>query len=306
MAFSVIGDKFAGHTLSQMRSLALRKLRVTNTERYSPTAGIADYTWIDGALNVAQINFAKKTKCVKSYAVIEFKANYRSYRAPQDFLDLAAAYYYDTSIEDGYRELLIKSTGWLNDEISDWRTNTDSPDYIYVDRIHGNQWILGFCPIPDTDGDTVIFDTEFGVLVDWICPAYSLNQEYGTFIRIDDNDKYFLSTDVGVVGKIEELNKNALIEYYRLPLNLEYEDQYPDIPNEYHEAIVDDAVRNLLQDNPEDSVEFKRSIIFENNFSKEVDGYIEARKKPLTGNEMQARAAVWNWTRNMPWYKELP
>jgi hypothetical protein len=305
MVFQVTGDKFAGYTLSELRAMVLRKLRVTDTSRYSPTKGTSDYDWIDDVLNRAQINFAKRTKCIKGYAVIELKANYRAYRAPADFLDLDKAYFYDSSLTDGYEELLIKTTDWLSDEKIDWRTDTGTPDYIYADRIYGNQWVLGFAPIPESDGDTFEFDSEYGVLIDWVCPGYTFNREYGVFIRSDSSDQFFLNTDVGVIGKMEAMNKNVLIEYYRLPLVLEYTEQYPDIPNEYQVSLVDDATSDLLQNNPEDSVEFKRSLLLEKKVDKEVDEYINKRKK-FIGHELQARSAVWAWQRNMPYYKDIP
>ncbi len=306
--------QFSGYTLDELRALVLKRLRVTNTTRYSPTQGTADYDWIDDALNRGQEEFVRKTKCLRTYGLIELKANYRTYRLPWNFLDLMSAYYYDSSLSDGYRELKITTIETLNDEVSDWRTNTGDPEQIYVDRIYGNNWMVGFYPIPDTDGDTITFDSNYGTIVQWVCPNYTYNQEYGVIIRMTDTDEYFLNTDSGVVGKVGTMQGNVWIEYYRLCEKLiDVETslgtqgvQYPDIPREYHKSLIDYAASDLLENNPEDTAEFKRSMLLRQMFDREVDQYVKNRKPPLSGIELRARAHVWGWLGGMDFYKGMP
>ena len=307
-----ITGQFDGYTLTELRALTLRFLRVGNTTRYSPTAGTADYDWIDDALNRGQEDFVRRTRCLRTFAVIELVANYRTYRLPWNFIDFMAAYFYSSTT--AYDELTVTTIEELNDHVSDWRTDTGDPTHIYIDRVYGNNWTFGLYPIPDTDGDTITFDQEYGAVVQWVCPIYTFNSEYGVVVRMTDTDEYFLQTDLGVVGQVEVATGNIWMEYYRLPekliLNTEnlgdQGTQYPEIPREYHKSLGYFAAADLLANNPEDSMEFKRSQVFAQKFEKEVQTYIDQRKKPLAGHNLRARAGVWTWMDSMDFYKELP
>lgn len=167
--------QFAGYTLADLRALVLRGLRASDTTRYSPTNGTADYTWIDDALNRGQEDFVRKTLCLRTYAIVELKSAYRTYRLPGNFLDFMTAYYYDNTLDGGYRELMVTTIEDLNAEVSHWRTGTGKPERIYVDRIYGNNWMFGLYPIPDTDGDIITFNTDYGTVVQWVCPVYTLS-----------------------------------------------------------------------------------------------------------------------------------
>ena len=292
--------QFSGYTLSELRALVLRMLRVTNTSRYSADGSTADYDWIDDSINRAQEDFVRQTHCLRTYALIEMKANYRTYRLPWNFLDFMAAYFYTSELSEGYQELKVTTIEKLNDEISNWRTATGDPEQIYVDRIYGDNWMFGLYPIPDTDGGTITFDSEYGTIVEWVCPLYTFNQEYGVVIRMTDTDEFFLNTDAGVVGKVGAMNGNVWLEYYRLPDHLSMAAQYPEIPREYQKALAYFAVGDLLQNNPEDSAEFKRAMSYQKQFYGEIDNYVKRRKKPLAGQNLRATPQVWGWTMNMP------
>lgn len=305
--------QFSGYTLDDLRALTLKRLRVPDTSRYSVTGGLADYDWIDDSLNRGQEEFVKRTNCLRTYAVAELKANYRTYRMPWNFIDFMTAYYYDDSLTDGYRELIVTTIENLNDDCSSWRTETGDPTHIYIDRIYGNQWMFGLYPIPDTDGDTITFSSEYGAVVQWVCPQFTYNQEYGVILRMTDTDEYYLNTDSGVVGQVESMNKNVWFEYYRLPEKLIMSQtsttlngsQYAEIPREYHLALVDWAAADLLENNPEDSMEFKRSVLLKQTFDKQVQTYINRRKRPISGIDIHGRPAVWGWMNNMSFYKEM-
>lgn len=305
--------QFSGYQLSDLRSLVLRMLRVSDTSRYSVDADTDDYDWIDDALNRGQEDFVKATKCLRTYAVVELKANYRTYRLPWNFIDFMSAYFYDATLSDGYRELQVTTIEELNDEISNWRTKVDEPDKIYIDRVYGNNWMFGLYPIPNTDGDSITFSSEYGVTTQWVCPAYTYNSEYGVVVRMTGTDEFFLNTDAGVVGQVGEMNRNVWFEYYRLPEkliditnNLGIQGtQYPEIPREYQKSLAYFAVSDLLRNNPEDSAEFKRSIEFEKRFYAEIESYIDKRKKPLAGHNLRAKAAVWTHMDNFAFYRGL-
>jgi len=301
---------FEGYKLGtgspSLRDLVLKGLRQTDTVRYSPTSGTADYEWIDDAMNRGQEEFVRRTKCLRTYAVVELKANYRTYRLPSDFLDLMSGYFYDGALSDGYKELIINTIEELNDEVSDWRTKTGSPTRVYVDRIYGNTWMFGLYPIPESDGDTITFSSDYGVVVEWVCPIYTYSQEYGVITRMTDTDEYFLNTDSGVVADVAVPDKNLWIEYYRLPMKLNNEEQYPEIPREYQKALPYYAVWDLLSDNPEDSNEYKRAMDFLGRFEREVKIYIDKRKRPFSGHNLRARPAVWTWMNQFEWHKAIP
>lgn len=301
---------FTGYTLAQLRALTLRMLRQSDTVRFSPTAGTADYDWIDDAINRGQEDFVRLTKCLKTYAIIEMQADSRIYRLPDDFLDLMAAYYYDDSLSDGYKEVTITTIDELNDEYSDWRTTTGEPSKLYLDRNYGAGITFGLYPIPDTDGDTIVFNSNNGVLVEWVCPLYLLNQDVGVVIRMTGNDQYVLSTATGVAVEVTPANHNLLIEYARLPQMLVYQGtgvyQYSEIPREYQKAICYYAAADLLSNNPEDSAEYKRSSELNGKFMNEVQTYIAKRKRPMYGHNMRARANVWGYVKASNWYKGIP
>lgn len=305
--------QFSGYTLDELRALVLRMLRVTDTTRYSPTEGAADYDWIDDALNRAQEDFVRKTHCLRTYALVELKANYRTYRLPWNFLDFMSAYFYDSSHTNGYKELGVTTIETLNHEVGGWRTTTGNPDRIYIDRIYGDNWMLGLYPTPAQDGSTITFDSDYGSIVQWVCPLYTFNQEYGVVIRMTNTDEFFLNTDSGVVGKVGSLNHNVWIEYYRLPEKLVETtnslgvqgSQKPEIPREYQKALSYYATSDMLQHNPEDSAEFKRAMMFEKRFEAEIQSYIKRRKKPLYGHNLRATPAVWTWMDGMDFYKAM-
>lgn len=297
---------FSGYTLSELRAITLRILRQSDTSRYSPTAGTADYDWIDDALNRGMEDFARRTTCLRSYAVIELKANYRTYRLPADFLDMYALYLYDSSNSNGYAEITFTTMEELNNSVDNWRTDTGTPTHAYRDRVYGNNEMIGLYPIPDTDGGTITFDTEYGSVVEWVCPIYTFNQEYGSVIRMTDTDEFFLNTDAGVSARVLEMNGNLWMEYYKLPMNMTSSAQYPEIPKEYQKALPYYAAWDLLQHNPEDSAEFKRAASYEARFNNEIKTYIFKRKQPLKLQNLRGQAAAWGALNSFNWYSGMP
>lgn len=301
---------FAGYTLDEIRSLILRYLRVTDTSRYSSDSTTTNYDWIDDSINRAQDAFVRMTRCLRSYAVIQIVSNNRLYRLPDDFLDWMAAYYYDSSIADGYQKLVLNSIEELNDEVSDWRVAVGTPRRAYIDRSYGAGILFGLYPIPRNDGFEITMNSNNGVLVTWVCPLYTLNQDYGVVINATGTDEYVLSTQQGVTVELTPSDGNVVIEYYRLPNQLVAQGSdaiiKSDIPREYQRAIAYFATYDLLLNNPNDSVEYKRAADMKGLFDKEVDTYINRRKRPLSGRQLRARPAVWNWQQNMTYYQNLP
>ena len=287
------------YTLAEQRAETLRRLRAADTSRFSSTGGTADYGWIDGAIERAEEDFVRTTKCLRTYAVIQLKASQRLYRAPSDMIDIMAAYYYDSSLSDGYKELVFTTPEKLNDEESDWRTETGEPGKIYIDRQRNDLVTIGLYPIPATDGGTISYTNSNASEVTWICPLYEVRWDFGRIIRYNSADSFILSSSETALVDAEPGNKNLLIEYYRLPY------QKGEVPKESMKAISMYAAADLLADNPEDSAEYKRSATLMQQFAAEVMVYINRRKRPLAGQELRATPAVWGWQKSMTYYKEI-
>jgi hypothetical protein len=307
MPTEILTSTFDGYTLGEARAKVLRKLRVNDTTRYSPTSGTADYDWIDDALNISQRKFVTKTKCLRTYGIIQLKNGYRTYRAPKGFIDIMSAYLFKGSYSNGYVELQIKTIAELNDEVSDWRTDTDDDvQVVYIDRFFGTDAVLGVYPIPTADGATTFFTSTTGTQYDWACPLYAYSHDYGIIVKTDGTDKYILAdSGAGVVADLAIGDGNILLEYYRMPMDLSEEDQNLEIPYAYQDVVIEDAVAELLENNPEDSAEFKRSVRFEQKTDKSIAEYKRDTKPPLSGREMRVRTAVEGWQKNMEWRKGM-
>lgn len=288
------------YALADLRALTLRRLRASDCTRFSPTNTASDYAWIDDAIERAEEKFVRETKCLKTWAIVQLKNGIRTYRLPSDFIDMASAYYYDSALDGGYRELDFTTTEKLNDEVSDWRTETDSPTHIYIDRQYGSGQNFGLYPVPDTDGSSISHSSSYASELTWICPLYTGRQDFGRILNYNGTDYYVISNSTTVVIDAEVSNYNLLLEYYRLP------HQRAEMPPESSEAIASFAAYELLIDNPEDSVEYKRAQVMLASFEKEIVRHIARRKSPIKAENLQAKSFVWSWTKNMTFYKELP
>jgi len=308
MPSTITQNTFTGYTLTQARAKVLRKLRVNNTTRYSPTAGTADYDWIDDALNISQRTFAVRTKCLKTWAIVQVAANYRTYRAPSGFIDIASAYFYSGDYDEGYKQLTIKSIAEMNNEYSDWLTETDDEiDVMYIDRHYGMDAVLGVYPIPTTDGTTTFFTATTADEYEWCCPIYKYSHDYGIILKTNGDDRFILpNTTHRISGDITVGNGNIYLEYYRLPIDLVDGDQEIEMPYAYQDQIIEEAVRELLENNPEDSAEFKRAQTIEQRQERKFAEYDKNIKAPQTGRILRAFVPAQNYLRNMNYRKEMP
>jgi hypothetical protein len=288
------------YTLAEQRSLVLRRLRAADTTRFSPTSSPADYEWIDDAIVKAEEEFIKFTKCLRTYAIIQLKSNVRTYRLPKDMIDIMAAYYYHSSLDDGYAELSFTTPEKLNDDVSDWRTDTGTPTRIYIDRKRGDMETIGLYPIPDEDGNAISFSNPNASELTWICPLYEVRWDFGRIIRYAQDDTFIISASSTALVDPEVSDGNILIEYYRLPY------QRGEVPSESAKCVSLYAASDLLSDSPEDSAEYKRSRALMEQFNGEVTVYINRRKRPVAAQELRIIPAVWGWQKNMTYYKETP
>jgi hypothetical protein len=287
------------YTLAEQRALTLRRLRAPDTTRFSPTGGASDYAWIDDAISRAEEEFVRTTKCLRTYAIIQLKNGVRTYRCPSDMIDIMSAYYYDSSIDGGYSELVFTTPEKLNDEVSDWRTDTGDPERIYIDRKRNDMDTVGLYPIPNKDGAAISFSNAYASELTWICPLYEVRWDFGRIVRYAAADTFIVSSSATALVDPEVSNGNILLEYYRLPY------QKGEIPQESTKAISMYAAADLLSDNPEDSAEFKRSQALTKMFEQEMLAYLNRRKRPTAAQELRIVPAVWNWQKNMTYYKEM-
>ena len=303
---STVVDPYTSYTLSTLRALVLRKLRVLDTSRYSPTKGTADYDWVDEALNTALLNFAKETKYLRAYALIQLHEGYRAYSAPRGFMDIMSAYLYESGLDNGYKKLSIKTIDEMNNEFSDYRTKEGEPTTIYIDRKHGIDASLGMYPIPNESAGTDPFTSNTGDVYDWICTLFLNNRDFAFVQYVNGDVKYVLpNTTAGVVADMEINDYWLLLEYYQLPIKLRDASQQIDMPYDYQDTIATMAAGDLLENNPEDSAEFKRSMALQGKGDRDISRYVKERKVPQSGQAPRAQVSVWGWQANMDYRKEM-
>jgi hypothetical protein len=288
------------YTTAEQRALVLRRLRAEDTKRYSSTGGTADYGWIDDAIVRAEEEFVRLTKSLRTYAIIQLKANQRVYRLPSDMIDIMAAYYYDSGLDNDYKELIFTSIEKMNDEEADWRKDTSTtPTHFYIDRKRGDIDTFGVYPIPTKNGSAISFSNANASELTWLCPLYEVRWDFGRVLRHSSADTFVVSSSETCLVDAEVSDGNILIEYYRLPY------QRGEVPKESQKAVSMFAAAELLSDNPEDSAEYKRSQALYQQFNGEVAAYINRRKRPMSGTELRTVPAVWSWQKAMPYYKEI-
>ncbi len=66
--------------------------------------------------------------------------------------------------------------------------------------------------------------------------------EYGVVTSIDGDEEYVFSSDKGELIAINALTGNVYLEYYRKPLKLQFDGQYPEIPEELHIYLPEYAI----------------------------------------------------------------
>lgn len=307
MPSTVTQNTFEGYTLSDARAKILRKLRVNNAVKYSPTKAAADYDWIDDALNIAQRTFAVRTKCLKTWAIIQVEAGLRNYRAPSGFIDIASAYFYSADYDEGYKQLTIKSIAEMNNEISDWLTHEDDEiTTMYVDRHYGMDAALGLYPVPSTSGNTTFFTANTADEYEWACPMYKYSHDYGIIIKTNGDDSFILpNTDRRISADVEVRSGNIYLEYYRLPMDLVESYQAMEMPYAFQDQVIEEAVRELLENNPEDSVEAKRAEKIEARQERTFARYEKDIKTPQQGRIIRAFVPAQNYMLNQDWRKGM-
>ena len=153
-----MADEWQGKTVSELIADTLAKLKqpLLNYDRYSRTR-------ILQALNAANVEAVRRTKCLHSFAIITMKDGYSQYKPPTNMIHPTRAYFYQSATS--YYELLIKSRSWLDKYQAGWRVSGGDPSYMYIGDSFGNLRKLGFTPTPDTDGTSYTLSPDTGIFV---------------------------------------------------------------------------------------------------------------------------------------------
>jgi hypothetical protein len=69
--------------------------------------------------------------------------------------------------------------------------------------------------------------------------------QYGVLIRADNSEEYVFSTAYGALNDISPLSGNILIDYVKRPLRLSTDEQKPEIPMDFQNALVEYAIWKL-------------------------------------------------------------
>ena len=69
--------------------------------------------------------------------------------------------------------------------------------------------------------------------------------EYGVVIRADGSEEWAFSTEYGALQDINPLAGNIMLDFVKRPKILDFDNQYPEIPMDYQQALVEYAVWKL-------------------------------------------------------------
>lgn len=68
---------------------------------------------------------------------------------------------------------------------------------------------------------------------------------YGVVIKASGDEEWAFSSSYGAVQDITPLSGNFLLDFVRRPLNLDHDNQYPEIPMDYQNALAEYAIWKL-------------------------------------------------------------
>ncbi len=95
--------------------------------------------------------------------------------------------------------------------------------------------------------------------------------EYGVVTGLTAADEQFIfSSEYGEITNIGYLTGNIVLEFYARPIDLAFDDQYPEVPIETHQYLPDYAVWVLKRSTPRGSVDEKEATIALQNFDRVI------------------------------------
>lgn len=97
--------------------------------------------------------------------------------------------------------------------------------------------------------------------------------EYGVVIRANGTEEWAFSTEYGALQDINPLSGNIMLDFVKRPKILDYDTQYPEIPMDYQQALVEYAIWKLGGTEYDGFVAEKRSMQGEKEWINYIDRY---------------------------------
>ena len=97
--------------------------------------------------------------------------------------------------------------------------------------------------------------------------------EYGVLIDASGTESWVFSSNYGATQDITPLSGNILIDFVRRPMSLDYDDQIPEIPMDYQQALAEYAIWKLGGTEYDGFVAEKRSDQGKNAWYEYIDDY---------------------------------
>lgn len=121
--------------------------------------------------------------------------------------------------------------------------------------------------------------------------------EYGVVIRATGEEEWAFSTEFGALQDINPLSGNVMLDFVKRPKNLDFDTQFPEIPMDYQQGLVEYAIWKLggteydgfvaEKRSAQGQLEWQRYIDRYNTLGEEVvepDNQVEDRGDPFDGN----------------------
>lgn len=115
--------------------------------------------------------------------------------------------------------------------------------------------------------------------------------EYGVVTSLTGDEEYVFSSDKGELIAINALTGNVYLEYYRKPMQLTIDTQYPEIPQELHHILPEYAIWWLKRRSTRGSDDLNEAMIAKAAFDEKVP--------PIRASNVSAQAETstvrFNW-----------
>lgn len=102
--------------------------------------------------------------------------------------------------------------------------------------------------------------------------------EYGVVIRADGTEEWAFSSEYGALQDINPLSGNILLDFVKRPKLLDFDGQYPEIPMDYQQGLVEYAIWKLGGTEYDGFTAGKRSAQGEKEWLGYVDRYNDIGK----------------------------
>lgn len=94
--------------------------------------------------------------------------------------------------------------------------------------------------------------------------------EYGVVTSLTGDEEYIFSSDKGELIAINALTGNVYLEYYRKPMQLQFDTQYPEIPQELHHLLPEYAIWRLKRRSTPGSDDLNEAMVAKQAFDEKL------------------------------------